>query len=110
MITAKKNRSRKTFYLKILGEGFQSTISLPLVFPHQWAHSCLAVSAQSGLVHWVVDGHLIEDTVVDTLKEAVDSLPTNLTGKLLLGAYKSTSGWKSQSNKVANLNIFSSML
>ena len=62
--------SRKSFYLKILGQGYNSNISIPLVFPHQWVRSCLAVS-----VKWVVDGQLVEEVVVDTLKEAVDDPP-----------------------------------
>ena len=44
------------------------------------------------------------------LKEAADNRPTDLTGKLLLGIRNAQSGWSSRSNKVTNLNIFSSLL
>ena len=44
------------------------------------------------------------------LREAAHTRPENLTGRVLLGAYKARSGWISLSNKVTNLNIFSTLL
>ena len=45
----------------------------------------------------------------DKLKESLN-LPKNLSGKLILGAVFYTGKWYSVSNKVTNLNIFSSFL
>ena len=73
---------------------FSSNQSLPLVFPHQWVRSCLAVSTESGLLRWVVDGQLVEDRLADTLIQKEQKRPTDLTGKLLLGACGSwPAGW-----------------
>ena len=84
--------------------------SMPMVFPHQWTRSCLALSTESGLVRWAVDGRLVEDMVIDGLRETAGNRPTDLTNKLLLGPERWTPGWISFSNKVSSLNIFSSAL
>ena len=57
---------------------------LPLVFPHQWVRSCLAVSTESGLLRWVVDGVLVEDRLVDSIKQAAEIRP-----QVILGAFRS---------------------
>ena len=84
--------------------------TIPQVFPNQWVRSCLALSTQSGLLQWVVDGQLVEDTMLDSLKEAAANRPSDLTDKLIIGRYSFSEGWFSPSIQVTNLNIFSSML
>ena len=81
-----------------------------MVFPHQWTRSCLALSTESGLVRWAVDGRLVADKVIEDLRQTVGNRPTDLTNKLLLGPERWTPGWISFSNKVSILNIFSSAL
>ena len=78
------------------------------VFPEQWLRCCLAVQTDSGLLQWVVDGHVIEDGIFEGIKDSAGK-ETNLTGRILLGRTKwPSSGWAEFSNKVAALNIFSS--
>ena len=93
----------------------KSNQSHPLVFPYQWVRSCLAVSTESDLVRWVVDGHLVEDIMVDSIRNASANRPTDITGNIVLGAgqgrpWRWGSEWYASSNKVTNLNIFSSLL
>ena len=99
---------RSTFYYKIKDVAFSPNMTIPIVFPFEWTHSCLAVSTKQGLLRWVVDGFIIEDTIYETLKDA--SLPKSLLGKILLGVYFGTSGWSSISHKTSNVNVFSSAL
>ena len=104
--------SSATLFLKF-GKDFVThspNISVPLVFPHQWVRSCLAVSSQTGHLQWVIDGSVVENTTIDVLKEMANIMPKNLTGKLLLGAGEGPSGWFAFENKVTGLNIFSSTL
>ena len=61
-------------------------------------------------IKWVIDGNLILDVVSETLKKAENLTPTNLTGKIILGAAKSSAGWKSSRFRITNLNVFSSSL
>ena len=86
-------------------------VETPLVFPYHWVRSCISLDSLSGLVQWVVDGILVNNS---TLAEIQDdrNFPTNLTGKIILGASAGTSfpNWKAVSNMVTNLNIFSSAL
>ena len=49
-------------------------------------------------------------TISDTLRKAVDRVPTNLSGKIIVGAVKHTAGWKSTNTRMTSLNIFSSAL
>ena len=83
---------------------------VPKVFPEQWVKSCVAFSLLSGSIKWVIDGNLILDVVSETLKKAENLTPTNLTGKIILGAAKSSAGWKSSRFRITNLNVFSSSL
>ena len=80
---------------------------IPQVFPNQWVRSCLAIDTVSGMIQWVVDGKLIENNTIPALTAAV---PINLNGKIILGAMPSSKYWWVFSNKVTNLNIFSSAL
>ena len=87
------------------------SISVPLVFPHQWIRSCLAMSCQSGQVRWVIDGHVVENASLEVPEKVAQNIPMNLTGKLLLIiANRFATGWFSVGNKVTDLNIFSSIL
>ena len=110
--TNKLNGGSQTlqFYYYIGEQGAMSSGRVPLVFPHQWLRSCLAVSTQSGLLRWVVDGVLVEERLATELKENAEKRPTNLTGRVLLGTYKHATGWTSPGTLVTNLNIFSSVL
>ena len=57
---------------------------LPPVFPHQWVRSCMAINTKSGLIQWVVDGTLVENNIIDQIKDPMNR-PTNLVGNLILG-------------------------
>ena len=57
---------------------------LPPVFPYQWVRSCMAINTESGLVQWVVDGTLVENKIIDEIKDPLNR-PTNLVGNLILG-------------------------
>ena len=97
----------------MFGENFYTTKvasgQIPTVFPNQWLRSCMAVDSTSGMVQWVVDGILVENRTFDNLR--VSKIPTNLSGKIILGAYQSPiKSWQVFSNKLTNLNIFSSLL
>ena len=85
--------------------------SIPLVLPDQWVTSCLALSFDTGLVEWVIDGHLIEDKTYNLLRrEAAIRQPRDLTGRILLGVGEASYGWFTLGNYVTNLNVFSSAL
>ena len=101
---------KSTFYYFIKDHAFSLNMSIPIVFPFEWTHSCLAVSTESGLVQWVVDGHIVEDETKEVLKESSEDSPTNLSGKILLGADYGPQGWKAMSHKTTSVNIFSSAL
>ena len=82
---------------------------IPPTFPNQWTKSCLAVNSTSGSITWVVEGVLIMSIESEKLKES-SKLPKNLSRKLILGAWSHAGKWKLVSNKVTNMNIFSSSL
>ena len=100
-----------TFYL-----GFSSVSStptrnrIPQVFPGQWTRSCLGLNSETGHVRFVADGHNLEDKVYESVREDVGNRPRNLTGLLILGAIEYPSGWYHTNNKIADMNIFSSLL
>ena len=79
------------------------------VFPNQWVRSCIALNTASGLVQWVVDGILMENNTLADIKDS-KNLPTDLTGKIILGAWQWASKWAAYRSEVTNLNIFSSAL
>ena len=84
---------------------------IPRVFPGQWVKSCVAFSVELGSVKMVVDGILVHNITSERLKTAGSEAPTNLTGKIIIGAVKVGSGlWKSINSKVASIDIFSSAL
>ena len=96
--------------------GIWSTYSLsdilgmiPPTFPNQWTRSCMAINSTSGSVNWVVEGVLVMSMESEKLKQSL-KLPKDLSRKLILGAISWGGQWKSVSNKVTNLNIFSSPL
>ena len=63
--------------------------TLSPIFPHQWVRSCMAINTESGLLQWVVDGTLVENNVIDEIKDPMNR-PTNLVGNLILGKQKFT--------------------
>ena len=83
---------------------------VPPLFPNQWTSSCLAVNATSGLIHWVVEGILVLTTTSMELKNNSKSRPKDLSRKLLLGAKSYGGTWFALTQKVTNLNIYSSPL
>ena len=82
---------------------------IPTTFTNRWIRSCLAFNSTSGSVTWMVEGVLIMSMESEKLKES-SKLPKNLSRKLILGAKSYAGKWYSASNKVTNLNIFSSFL
>ena len=52
----------------------------------------------------------MEDRVEETLRASGENLPTDLSGKILLGPLKAPAGWVTYGNKVTGLNIFSTFL
>ena len=101
---------KSTFYYFIKDHAFSPNMSIPIVFPFEWTHSCMALSTESGLVRWVVDGFVIEDTSQDILKEGLEDNPTDFSGKTLLGVIHAPRGWFEMSHKTSSMNIFSSAL
>ena len=101
---------RSTFYYLIKDYAFSPNMTIPIVFPFEWTHSCIALSTESGLVRWVVNGFVIEDLTQEILKEAFEDVPTDLSGKILLGTDYGPQGWLAVSHKTSGLNIFSSAL
>ena len=82
---------------------------IPPTFPNRWTRSCLAVNSTSGSITWVVEGVLVKSMESEKMKEP-SKLPKNLSRMVILGAVLSAGKWYSVSNKVTNLNIFSSPL
>ena len=82
---------------------------IPPVFPNQWTRGCMAINTTSGMIHWVVEGTLVMSNVLEEVKNS-RSRPRDLERKLVLGARSYSGLWQAASNKVTNLNIFSSAL
>ena len=103
---------QSTFYVAFNDFSHLSLKSLPMFFPHQWVRSCLAINGHTGLLQWVVDGHLLVDHLQFTSwrEGLAEKLPKNLTGRLLLGIEGSHSQWLSVKQRMTHLNIFSSPL
>ena len=90
---------------------FVNLDTLP-VFPNEWARTCLAFNTVSGLVQctalqWVARGELVDNSTFAEIKDQ-----KYLTGKIILGAHYHpyVAKWLQISNKVTNVNIFSSSL
>ena len=82
---------------------------IPPTFPNQWIRSCMAINSASGSIDWVVEGVLVMSMESKKIKDSF-KLPKGLNRKLILGAVFYGGKWVSASNKVTNLNIFSSSL
>ena len=79
---------------------FKNTVvEMPAVFPYNWVKSCVSLNTLSGLVQWVIDGILINNNTYTEIKDDLNR-PTNLTGKLILGARKSGQKWKAINTRV----------
>ena len=85
------------------------SVEIPQVFPRQWVKSCTAINTTSGFVQFVLDGVSV---LTVNPKEVVGSSlsPPNLTENLILGALNFGGQWYAVSNKVSNLNVFSTFL
>ena len=79
------------------------------MFANQWVRSCLALNTLSGMVQWVAQGELVDNS---TFPGITNNVPIDLSGKLILGSYYRTdiSKWLQSSNKLTKLEIFSSAL
>ena len=87
-------------------------VKLPHVFAYQWVSSCMAVNSETGLLQWVVDGTLVENVIVDQVKDR-KNMPTDISGKIVLGAWQwsGSKKWQARTtNQVSKLNIFSTAL
>ena len=82
---------------------------IPPIFANQWLKSCLAINTTSGWLGWVVEGTLVIATSSEEVR-GHGKMPTNLTQNLILGAHNYAGKWYAFSNKVTNLNIFSSVM
>ena len=87
-------------------------------FSHQWIKSCAAFKFKgtSGVYRVVADGVFVRNgTIPPTEKGNYPcsspcnwaNMPTDLSGKVVVGAYESMGSWPSAKIKVTNLNIFS---
>ena len=97
----------KIFYLQ--GSSEQVNGKIPPLFPSQWTRSCMAINTTSGLIRWVVEGTLLMSNISDEVKNSKGQ-PEDLKGKLVLGARSYSGLWGAPSQKITNLNIFSSPL
>ena len=82
---------------------------VPPLFPNQWTRSCMAVNTTSGLIHWVLEGTLVLADKFAEVKQSKNR-PKDLSRKLVLGASLYGGSWTASTEKVTNLNIFSSLL
>ena len=80
-----------------------------LVFPQEWLRSCLALSSESGQVHWVVEGEVLVNKTFEVLTEET-LLPLALDGRLLFGLLQYEKNWYTSDGRISNVNIFSSAL
>ena len=83
------------------------TGTLPTLFPNHWTSSCISINATSGLIRWVVDGTLV------LAKEFVEmqnprNQPKNVSKRIVLGARSNGDSWFASTQRVTNLDIFSS--
>ena len=46
-------------------------VKLPPVFAHQWVRTCIAVNSESNLLHWVVDGTLVDNSTAPRVKKKI---------------------------------------
>ena len=64
-----------------------------------------------GQIQWVLNGQIVADKKVESIKQNAPNHPSDLSGRLLLGKIKFASQkWGSMKNKVTMLNVFSSIL
>ena len=79
-------------------------------FSHQWIKSCVAFNGTSGVYQVVADGIFVRNCNCDFVRNCNcdwANMPTDLSGKVVLGAYESMGRWPSARSKVTNLNVFS---
>ena len=77
----------------------------PHAFPHKWIKGCVAYNRELAQIQWVVDGSFVANLTYSKKESALIS--TDLSGKLVLGVFRSRGGWNAVPNKVTNLNVFS---
>ena len=74
-------------------------------FSQRWIKWCAALNRSSGLGQHVVDGVFVWNGTVP--ESFLANIPTDLSGKIVLGGRKFRGHWVPSKNKVTNLNIFS---
>ena len=77
------------------------------MFSNQWVRSCLALNTVTGSVQWVARGELVDNS---TLPEITNNVPTDLSGKVILGSYFISVKWRSSRSKLTKFEVFSSAL
>ena len=76
---------------------------VPPLFPNQWVKSCMAVNTTTGHIRWVVEGSLVMD-------EDFVEMKNSKSKNIILGARSYGGSWSAVSQKVTNLEIYSSPL
>ena len=74
-------------------------------FSNRWIKRCGTYNRNTGLYQVVADGVFVENGTWPGFMLA--NIPTDLTGKIVLGAHSLNGLWYPTKNKVTNLNIFS---
>ena len=100
-------------YLYSPSSAFTTACPSKTLPPRQWTRGCLAVHTVTGHITFVVNGMVLEERVVEELKENSLNSPNNLTGRLLFGTYQSSVFWLTGVtgvNMVTGVNIFSMAL
>ena len=85
------------------------TGKVPPMFPNQWTKSCLAVNTTSGLIQWVVEGIQLLAKNFEEMKNP-ENQTRNLGKRLVLGAQLYGESWFATTQKVTNLEIYSTPL
>ena len=97
----------KIYYLQ--GSSESTAGEIPSLFPNKWTRSCMAINTTSGLINWVIEGTHVLTTTSEEVKNQKKK-PKNLSKKLVLGARSYAGIWFVPSQKVTDLNIFSTAL
>ena len=79
--------------------------TIPQLFPFQWIRPCITLDTPTGQIQVVVNGHVLENSVYQLLKDLATVRPTNING-IYFGQFYS----KNSMAKFTNLQIFSSVL
>ena len=103
--------SHESRLLMVFNQTVAPTVTgkVPPLFPNQWIRSCVAVNTTSGLIHWVVGGALVVDSEFTEVKNPRGGL-RDLSKSIVLGGSSFGGYWRASTEKVTNLDIYSSPL